>query len=123
MAKDANLSELDDNDVEDYIDKASVSSLRRMVRRLRAKRLSERDPEEMAKDEEESEKERNKLADMHEEKKGAVPKLPVEDDDLPEELGEEDDEDEEASCDCSEEECDDPACATHGKKSKGTKGR
>ena len=60
---------------------------------------------------------------MHEEKKGAAPKLPVEDDDLPEGLG---DEEGEESCDCSEEECDDPddpACATHGKKSKGTKGR
>lgn len=120
MAKDKALADLDDNDVEDYIDKASVSSLRRMVRRLRAKRLSERDPEEMEKDEEESEKERNKLADMHEEKKGAAPKLPVEDDDLPEELADEEDE---GSCDCSEEECDDPECATHSKTSKGTKGR
>lgn len=127
MAKDMNLSELDDNDVDDYIDKASVSSLRRMVRRLRAKRLSERDQEDMDQEDEAAEKERNKLADLHAEKKGAAPKQEVTDEDLPFELGDDGEEDpssaSEAECDCSEEECDDPSCSVHGKKSKSTKGR
>ena len=126
MAKDPDL---DDNDVEDYIDKASVSALRRMVRRLRSKKLSERDAEDLEQEDAESEKERNKLADLHEEKKGPAPKQEVTDEDLPFELGDEEESGEEGSseatyeCDCSAEECDDPKCATHGKKGKASKGR
>lgn len=124
----ANRPDLDDDDVDEYIDKASVSKLRKMVRRLRAQRLSERDSEDLEKESEESEKERNKLADLHEEGKGSTPKQEVTDEDLPFDLGEgEESEDEDSSmaegCDCSEEECDDPSCATHGKKRKTTKGQ
>jgi hypothetical protein len=127
MALNKGEPDLDDNDVEDYIDKASVSSLRRMVRRLRAKRLSDRDSADIEQDEKDAESERNKLADLHEEKKGPAPKQEVSDEDLPFELGEEGEEEDsssmEASCDCSAEECDDPSCAVHGKPSKGSKGR
>ncbi len=74
------------------------SALERLVLKYRAKRLSERDPAEVKKDGDAAEEEREKLSDLHEEKKGKAPSPPVEKDDLPEELEdvlEDEDEDEE----------------------------
>jgi hypothetical protein len=114
-----------DSDGNEDLDTMRVPELRAMIRKMRAQRLSDRNPEEVRKDEEKAEAERKKLSDLHEEKKGAAPKIPVEDDDLPEVLAGDDEEEgsEYESCDCSEEECDDPKCATHGKGSKASKGR
>lgn len=115
------VDRLDDEE----IDQLPVGMLRKYVRRLKAKRLSERDEEEMEKDEAEAEKERKKLADSYEEKKGKAPKQEVTDEDLPFEIGGEESSEESsaAGCDCSEEECDDPACKVHRKPGKGAKGR
>lgn len=64
------------------------AALIRMVRKFKAKQLKDREAEDMEEDDERAEEERKKLADMHEETKGKAPKIPVEPDDLPEEIGE-----------------------------------
>lgn len=71
-------------DLDIDIDDLPPALVRKLLRRMVAKRLSDKDPEEAEKDEEDSEKERKKLADLHKEKKGTPPKMPVEEDDLPE---------------------------------------
>ena len=73
------------------------AALIRMVRKFKAKQLKDREAEDVEEDAERAEEERTKLADMHEETKGAAPKIPVKSDDLPEELAELDDEEEEES--------------------------
>lgn len=74
------------------------SALERLVLKYRAKRLSERNPEDVKKEEDDAEEEREKLSQLHEEKKGKAPTQTVEKDDLPEDiedaLGEYDEDDE-----------------------------
>ena len=71
--------------------------LRKMIRRLKARRLSDRDEEEEEEILAKHEKDRKELAELHEEGHGAPPEVPVEDEDLPESLSgdEEEEEDEE----------------------------
>mgnify|MGYP006270703123 CR=1 FL=1 len=108
--KDKGDNDQDDSDL-DYI---PAPKLRAMIRKLRSQRLSDRDPEQVEKDDASAEEERTKLADLHEEKKGASPKVAVTDDDFPEDMKE--------SCDCDDEDCDDPSCTVHNKK-RAPKGR
>lgn len=84
----ADFADLADKLDDDDVSKLPASVLKKMVRALRAKRLAERTEEESG--EEKAEEEREKLASLHEEKKGAAPKVAVEKDDLPEELTEND---------------------------------
>ena len=99
--------------------------LRKMIRQLMGQRLSDRDPEDLKKQDEENEKERKKLSNLHEEQKGAAPKTPVEKDDLPEGLDDVDEpsELEEAAEEehegHEEEDCED--CSGTGKKKYGKK--
>lgn len=79
--------ELEEKDLEHLPPKV----LRMMIRKLKAKRLSERDPKDTEKEQEDAEAEREKLSKAHEDAKGAAPKVMVQDDDLPEELSESDD--------------------------------
>jgi hypothetical protein len=80
---------------EEQLDHLPAKVLRMMIRKLRAKRLSDRDPKDTEKEQEEAESEREKLSKAHEDAKGAAPKVPVMEDDLPEELSESDDSSEE----------------------------
>ena len=64
----------------------SRAALERLVMKYRAKRLSDRNPADVAEDEEKAESERKKLSDLHSEKKGEAPTPQVEEDDLPEGL-------------------------------------
>ena len=66
--------------------------LRKLLRRMAAKRVSERTKDD---EDESAEEDRKKLSEMHEEKKGSSPKVPVSKDDLPADLEEMADEDEE----------------------------
>jgi hypothetical protein len=65
--------------------------LRKMIRQLMGQGLSDRDPEDLKKQDDENEKERKKLSNLHEEQKGNAPKTLVEKDDLPEGLDDVDD--------------------------------
>lgn len=62
--------------------------LLKMVKRLKAKRLSERDEEESARDDAAANAEREKQSAEYEKQKGAAPKIEVSDDDLPEDPSE-----------------------------------
>jgi hypothetical protein len=96
--------------------------LRKMIRQLMGQRLSDRDPEDLKKQDEKNETERKKLPNLHEEQRGAAPKTPVEKDDLPEGLDDIDEpsELEEAAGEehegHEEEDCED--CSGTGKKKK-----
>jgi hypothetical protein len=82
-------------DLEDFPPSVQAKVLKKLVRRLMAKRLSERDPEEQEKDQKEVEKRREELSNLHEEKRGAAPKVAVTKDDLSADLlGEEEEEEE-----------------------------
>lgn len=85
----------EDDDRGEDVGKLKRSALEQLVMKYRAKRLKDRDPEDLKKEEEEAEEERNKLSDLHEEQHGSAPKMAVEKDDLPEGLGEALEEDEE----------------------------
>lgn len=84
------LDDFDNKNLEDYPPKL----LRKMVRQLlaeRSRKPGQTDDEEA----EAAEEEREKLADLHAEKKGAVPSVPVTSNDLPVELTPDEDESEE----------------------------
>lgn len=84
----ADLAELADKLDDDDVAKLPASVLKKMVRALRAKRLSEREASEA--EDKQSEEEREKLASLHEEQKGKSPKVPVSKDDLPDVLVDDD---------------------------------
>jgi hypothetical protein len=82
-------------DAELDIDDLPPKVLRKMLRQLMAKKGKPRS-EQGEKAEDDAEKEREDLADLHAEHKGKGPDIPVTDDDLPEALkGQDDDEDSE----------------------------
>ena len=68
----------------------SRAALERLVMKYRAKRLSDRNPADVAEDEKKADEEREKLSNLHSEKKGDAPTPEVEDDDLPEALSQSD---------------------------------
>lgn len=98
MAADKKVMECDlDNIPDSLIDDLPPALVRKLLRRMKAQRVSERDKEESDKDEEDSEKERKKLVDLHKEKKGSPPDMPVEEDDLPEGMYSADESDDDSS--------------------------
>jgi hypothetical protein len=84
----ADLADFADKLDDDDLGKLPASVLKKMVRALKAKRLADREADEAG--DAKAEEEREKLSDLHEEKKGSSPKVPVRKDDLPEELEDED---------------------------------
>jgi hypothetical protein len=66
------------------IDSLPAPVLRKIIRALSAKRLSDRDPEDVKRADDDAEEERKKLSDLHAEKKGRGKSPSVEKDDLPE---------------------------------------
>jgi hypothetical protein len=89
MEKNEDMADLAERLDDDDISKLPASVLKKLVRALKAKRLSDRTPEESGEDK--AEEEREKLSSLHEEQKGEAPKVPVKKDDLPEELQADDD--------------------------------
>lgn len=79
----ADLADFADKLDDDDLGKLPASVLKKMVRALKAKRLADREADEAG--EEKAEEEREKLSDLHEEKKGSPPKVPVSKEDLPDE--------------------------------------
>lgn len=80
------------------IDSLPAPVLRKIIRSMSAKRLSDRDPDDVKRADEDAEEERKKLSDLHAEKKGRGKSPDVEKDDLPEDtefdlLAESEDED------------------------------
>lgn len=82
---------------EELIDDLPPAVVRKLLRRLKAQRVSDRDQEDADEDEKRSEKERKKLVDLHQEKKGAPPEMKADEDDLPEGMYAADEEDEDSS--------------------------